>query len=51
MPPGPRGYPVLGNILQLDLNDPRQTLALWKKEFGHIFKINLFGLDAVIVSL
>ena len=50
MPPGPRGYPLLGNMLQLDLNDPVEKLAKWRKEFGDIFTINLIGQDIVVVS-
>ena len=50
MPPGPRGYPVLGNVLQLDLNNPVEKLAKWRKEFGDILTINLIGQDVVVVS-
>ena len=50
MPPGPLGYPLLGNILQLDLNHPVEKLAKWRKEFGDILTINLIGQDIVVVS-
>ena len=50
MPPGPRGYPLLGNVLQLDLNNPVEKLAKWRKEFGDILTINLTGQDVVVVS-
>ena len=50
MPPGPRGYPLLGNVLQLDLNNPLEKLTKWRKEYGDIFTINLIGQDIVVVS-
>ena len=50
MPPGPRGYPLLGNVLQLDLNNPLEKLTKWRKEFGDIFTINLIGQYIVVVS-
>ena len=35
MPPGPRGVPLLGNILQFDLSSPVWIrLTEWAEEFG-----------------
>ena len=49
MPPGPTGYPIVGNALHIDINYPLKQLAKWRKEFGDIFKINLLGQDIVVV--
>ncbi len=50
MPPGPRGWPLFGNIFQLDLNNPLPQFAIWREKFGKIFKINLVGQNIVLVS-
>ncbi len=51
MPPGPRGWPLFGNLLQLDLNNPLPQFAIWREKFGKIFKFNLMGQNCVVVSL
>lgn len=38
--PGPRGYPILGNLLQLDKH-PQRTLQRWAKQYGPVFQIRL----------
>ena len=50
MPPGPRGWPLFGNMFQLDLNNPLPQFAIWREKFGKIFKFNLMGQDIVLVS-
>lgn len=48
--PGPAGVPLLGNALQLDKRSPNATLFDWAKQYGGVYKINLFGEDIIVAS-
>uniref|UniRef100_A0A914X7R8 Cytochrome P450 n=1 Tax=Plectus sambesii TaxID=2011161 RepID=A0A914X7R8_9BILA len=39
LPPGPTPWPVVGNILQLDLKHPEKSLVQWGKQYGPVFTI------------
>src|SRR5688572_27222088 len=39
--PSPRGLPLLGNALQLDLTRLHLVLEKWAQEFGSVFTIGL----------
>uniref|UniRef100_A0A4W5L304 unspecific monooxygenase n=1 Tax=Hucho hucho TaxID=62062 RepID=A0A4W5L304_9TELE len=47
-PPGPRGLPLLGNIFNLDLKRPYQTMMEMKDKFGPVFSIQM-GLRKIVV--
>ncbi|KAF3700163.1 Cytochrome P450 2K1 [Channa argus] len=47
-PPGPRPLPLLGNILQLDLQRPYRTLCELSKKYGSVFTV-YFGSKKVVV--
>ncbi|KAM9704258.1 uncharacterized protein ACNS7B_002646 [Menidia menidia] len=47
-PPGPTPLPVLGNLLQIDLKRPYNTLMKYSKEYGSIFTVH-FGPKKVVV--
>lgn len=48
--PGPKGLPVLGNILQLDLPKLHLILEGWADLYGEIYKFKLFNKTAVVIS-
>jgi cytochrome P450 len=50
LPPGPKGYPLLGNIMDIDTDYMHLKLTEWAKEFGDIFSIKLFGTRAIVIS-
>ena len=41
--PGPRGLPLLGNLLQVDRQRMHQTVEQWAREFGPYFRFSLPG--------
>uniref|UniRef100_A0A672IXS0 Cytochrome P450 2K1-like n=1 Tax=Salarias fasciatus TaxID=181472 RepID=A0A672IXS0_SALFA len=47
-PPGPRPLPLLGNLLQLDLKKPHQSLYELSKKYGSVFTV-YFGIQKVVV--
>uniref|UniRef100_A0A672IVH1 Cytochrome P450 2K1-like n=1 Tax=Salarias fasciatus TaxID=181472 RepID=A0A672IVH1_SALFA len=47
-PPGPRPLPLFGNLLQLDLKKPHQSLYELSKKHGPIFTV-YFGIRKVVV--
>ncbi|KAM3597560.1 uncharacterized protein V6R79_006150 [Siganus canaliculatus] len=47
-PPGPRPLPLLGNLLQLDLKRPFNTLCELSKKYGSVFTVH-FGTTKVVV--
>lgn len=48
--PGPKGLPYVGNALQAAGRQLHLTLAKWIREFGPIFRLNVFGRTLVVVS-
>ena len=48
--PGPKPYPVIGNVLQLDMTKPFIQFTNLAKQYGGIFKIKLFTTPVVIVN-
>ncbi|ESK83390.1 cytochrome p450 [Moniliophthora roreri MCA 2997] len=50
LPPGPQGYPVVGNVFQLDANRPWHTLLEWKETYGDIVYFRLFNQDVIVLN-
>ena len=50
LPPGPPGWPLVGNAFQFDMNDPKKYLTAWREKFGKIFRFSLMGQKIVVVS-
>ncbi|XP_073500301.1 cytochrome P450 2D15-like [Phyllobates terribilis] len=49
-PPGPRGLPFLGNILQVDYGNPAVTFNQVRKEFGNVFSLQYFWKKMVVLN-
>ncbi|KAN0125466.1 Cytochrome P450 [Lactarius tabidus] len=49
LPPGPRGYPIIGNVLELR---SQQWLKFteWRKQFGDVIYLNAAGQPMVILN-
>jgi cytochrome P450 len=48
--PGPAGHPFVGNALQLSGRQMHMKLTRWVREFGPMFRLEVFGNPMVIVS-
>ena len=47
---GPRGWPVLGNLLQLDLPRFHEQLEGWAKVYGPLYRLRMGPRDALVVA-
>ncbi|OJA21654.1 hypothetical protein AZE42_09325 [Rhizopogon vesiculosus] len=50
LPPGPKGLPVLGNLLDLDGRQPWITFTQWASTHGNIIYCRLLGLPVVVLQ-
>ncbi|ESK87004.1 cytochrome p450 [Moniliophthora roreri MCA 2997] len=50
LPPGPKGYPLVGSAFQLDRKRPWHTLVKWKKTYGDVVYLRLFNQDVVVLN-
>ena len=50
LPPGPRPFPLVGNILQLPSEFQERTLLTWGRRYGAIVFARLFHKPAIIVN-
>ncbi|KAI3615363.1 cytochrome p450 [Moniliophthora roreri] len=50
LPPGPKGYPIIGNIFDLDTSRPWHTFVKWKKTYGDIVHFRLFNQDFILLN-
>ena len=48
--PGPKPYPLIGNVHQLDMDKVFINMAEFAKQYGGIFKIHIFNKPVVIVN-
>ncbi|XP_075998976.1 cytochrome P450 2K1-like [Genypterus blacodes] len=49
-PPGPRPLPLLGNLLQLDLNKLQDSLFDLSKQYGSVFTVHFGPLRVVVLA-
>ena len=50
LPPGPSGYPVIGNITQVDLTNTINEFPRLRKEYGDVFCIKLLHRPNIVVN-
>ncbi|KAI0033190.1 cytochrome P450 [Vararia minispora EC-137] len=49
-PPGPPGYPVIGNLFDIPKELPWIQFAKWAKEYGDVISLSVFGQTIVILN-
>lgn len=49
-PPGPKGYPVVGNLFDVDLEYLYAKFDEWAKQYGDIFHVNIFGKNMIVLN-
>ncbi|KAF9043017.1 putative monooxygenase [Panaeolus papilionaceus] len=50
LPPGPKGWPILGNALDVPKETPWLTFADWGKKYGDVMYMNVLGTQVVVVN-
>ena len=50
MPPGPAGYPFIGNAFDIDPKRPLIAMSKWAEEYGPVYTIQVFGNYMVIAN-
>ncbi|KAG6908101.1 hypothetical protein DXG01_006138 [Tephrocybe rancida] len=50
LPPGPRGYPLIGNVLDLPSTKQWLTFTEWGKQYGEIVSITVFGQPIIVLN-
>ena len=48
--PGPRGWPLLGNMPQLDVPRMHTQFEAWAARYGPIYRVRFLLQDALVVS-
>ena len=49
-PPGPRGLPYIGAVLSMPKEKEWITYTLWKRKYGSIVGVHVFGQNIVILN-
>jgi len=50
LPPGPKGYPVIGNLLGFPSTQPWLVFAEWSQKWGGIMSVNIIGQTMIIIN-
>lgn len=50
LPPGPRGIPVLGNLLQVPVLRPYPKFREWAKQYGSVFHLKLGPQNVIVLN-
>ncbi|KAF5309415.1 hypothetical protein D9619_012388 [Psilocybe cf. subviscida] len=50
LPPGPKGYPLIGNVFGMPTSHQWLTYAKWAKVYGDVFSFEVLGQRIIILS-
>jgi cytochrome P450 len=48
--PSPRGWPLIGNLLQVDVVRAHQTFARWADQLGHLYHVRLGRRQILVIA-
>lgn len=50
LPPGPKGWPIVGNVFEIDFQRLQKTLLEWKHVYGHLVYFPLLGNNILVLN-
>ncbi|KAH6893745.1 cytochrome P450 [Coprinopsis sp. MPI-PUGE-AT-0042] len=50
LPPGPKGLPLIGNVLQLPTQEPWKVYNEWAKEYGDLVYLEALGQPILVIN-
>ncbi|KAJ7138330.1 cytochrome P450 [Mycena epipterygia] len=50
LPPGPKGWPIIGNLLEMPRETPWIKFEEWSRIFGPIYTVSVMGQRSVVIS-
>ena len=48
--PGPRGWPIVGNLLQIDRAQLHRQAEAWAREFGEVYRFRVASREFIVIS-
>lgn len=50
LPPGPKGLPIIGNVLEMPSSQEWKTFARWGKQWGGLVSVKVLGQPIIIIN-
>jgi len=50
LPPGLKGYPLIGNLYDIPHENAWVTYAEWSKKYGDVIHVSVFGTSTIILN-
>ncbi|KAI0322765.1 cytochrome P450 [Amylostereum chailletii] len=48
--PGPKGLPIIGNLLDVPTADEYQVFSMWQKKYGDIIRMDVIGKPLIVLN-